>query len=66
MQATCPDELLTADAVAKRLGLTPGTIKQWYRDGRIPGLRLSHKVLRFRWAAVLSALEAKQPTEARS
>jgi len=46
-------ELLTATEVAERLHLRPSTVQAWARDGRIPSLRLSHKVIRFDWQAVL-------------
>jgi excisionase family DNA binding protein len=55
-----PDDLLTAPELAARLGVRPGTVLAWHREGKIPGLRLTHKVLRFRLADVLSALEGRQ------
>ena len=51
------DNLLTAAELAERLGVKPGTVLGWYRKGRIPARKLSHKVLRFDLADVLSALE---------
>jgi excisionase family DNA binding protein len=50
-------DLLTAAEVAERLGVKPGTILGWYRMGRIPARRLSHKVLRFNLDDVVTALE---------
>jgi len=56
------DALLTADELAGRLGVKPGTIREWHRAGRIPSRRLSRKVLRFDLTAVLSALESSRTT----
>jgi predicted site-specific integrase-resolvase len=55
-----PDDLMSAVELAHRLGVKPGTILAWHRKGRIPSRRLSHKLLRFGLADVLSALEARQ------
>jgi hypothetical protein len=60
MQVIQPSDLLTAAELADCLGVKPGTILGWHRSGRIPGRRLSHKVLRFSLAAVLAALEGRQ------
>ncbi len=60
-----PDALLTAPELAIRLGVKPGTIRQWSRSGRIPVRRLSPKILRFDLAAVLAALEARQQAAGR-
>jgi excisionase family DNA binding protein len=35
---------LTAQEVAERLGLAPGTILRYYREGRIPGRRMPGSV----------------------
>jgi excisionase family DNA binding protein len=50
------DELLTAEEVAERLKVRTSTILSWYRGRRIPGLKLSRKVLRFDLGSVLRAL----------
>lgn len=52
------DRLLTASELAGRLGVTPGTVLAWRRQGRIPGRKLSHKVLRFALSEVVAALES--------
>jgi excisionase family DNA binding protein len=57
---TARDDLLTAAELADRLRVRPSTILEWQRSGRIPSIRLSHKVLRFDLTAVLAAL--KSPT----
>jgi excisionase family DNA binding protein len=49
-------ELLTADQLADRLRIRPRTVQKWARRGRIPTVRLSPKVVRFRWSTVLAAL----------
>ncbi len=50
------DELLTADGLARRLQVRPSTIQRWARQGRIPAVRLSPKVVRYDLAAVVRAL----------
>jgi hypothetical protein len=57
---TIRDELLTAPVLAAHLGVKPATVLGWHRQGKIPGRRLSHKVLRFSLRDVLTALEARQ------
>lgn len=52
------EDLLTAAGLAARIGVKPATILGWHREGRIPGRKLSHKILRFDLAEVLAALEA--------
>jgi len=49
-------ELLTVNQLAARLNVRPRTVKDWVQRGRIPVIRLSPKVLRFSWEAVLVAL----------
>jgi excisionase family DNA binding protein len=49
-------EFLTADQLADRLHVRPRTVQEWARRGRIPTVRLSPKVVRFRWSTVLAAL----------
>jgi hypothetical protein len=55
-------DLLTAAALAERLGVKPGTILKWHRQSKIPSRKLSHKVLRFNLGDVLAALEVHQLT----
>jgi len=50
------NELLTASELAGRLQIRPRTVQSWARQGRIPTVRLSAKVVRFDWRAVLTAL----------
>jgi predicted site-specific integrase-resolvase len=63
MQVIHPSELLTAAELADCLGVKPGTVLGWHRSGRIPGRRLSHKVLRFSLTEVLAALEGRQEAD---
>jgi excisionase family DNA binding protein len=49
-------ELLTTRELAKRLRVSPETVRDWARRGCIPTLRLSPKVIRFNAEAVLVAL----------
>jgi len=51
---TIRDDLLTATELADRLRVKPSTVLDWQRAGRIPAIRLSHKILRLTF-----------PTEAR-
>jgi hypothetical protein len=52
-------ELLTVNQLADRLHIRPRTVKAWVQLGRIPVLRLSPKVLRFSWQAVVFALSER-------
>jgi excisionase family DNA binding protein len=49
-------ELLTADELAQRLRLRPGTVRRWALAGKIPAIRISAKVVRFDPADVERAL----------
>jgi len=49
-------ELLTVDQLADRLHVRPRTVQAWARRGRIPAVKLSAKVVRFDWCAVLATL----------
>jgi hypothetical protein len=49
-------ELLTTNQLAERLHLRPRTVQAWARLGRIPTVKLSPKVVRFDWPAVLAVL----------
>lgn len=40
-------ELLTASQLADRLQVSAETIRDWAKAGRIPEIRISHKVRRF-------------------
>lgn len=54
-------ELLTVHELATRLRLRPATIKKWVKEGLIPAIRPSPKVLRFDWTEVRQALQRAAP-----
>lgn len=49
-------ELLTAEELADRLKVSPRTVKEWARAGRIPEVRLSAKVRRFLLTEVIRVM----------
>ena len=53
-------ELLTAEELADRLRVQPGTVRQWSRRGWIPAVRLSPKVVRYELPAVIEAMTKRQ------
>ncbi len=53
-------EFLTDRDVANRLGVKPGTIREWRRLGTIPAVRMSHKVVRYVWADVVASLAGRE------
>jgi excisionase family DNA binding protein len=54
-------DLMTTAEVADSLKISAETVRDWWRQGRIPGHRYSHKVLRFRMDEVVAALETHGP-----
>ena len=52
--------LQTAEELAQALRISPATVKQLARDGVIPAVRISRKIIRFDPEAVTAAL-AKLP-----
>jgi len=59
-------ELLSTAELAARLGVKPLTVRLWVLQGRIPEIRLSHKVRRFRWDDVLKALQERTQGQAQA
>jgi excisionase family DNA binding protein len=58
-------ELLTVCQLAERLHVRPRTVQLWARRGRIPAVRVSAKIIRFDWQAVVSTLRHRtEQTEA--
>jgi hypothetical protein len=53
-------ELLSLDELARALGETPRTIRNWKAKGLIPTLVLDHRSLRFRLDSVLAALGRRE------
>lgn len=50
-------ELVTAEVIAEQFGVTVQTVNDWVRRGRIPCIRPSRKVVRFRLDDVERAIE---------
>jgi predicted site-specific integrase-resolvase len=55
-------EILTAEELAARLKVRPATIREWGRDGRIPTVRITPKVIRYDVDAVMRSLQEQQET----
>lgn len=51
------DTLPDKKAVARRYGICVRTVDRWMADGMVPYLRLSPRVIRFRWGDVERALD---------
>ena len=51
------NELLTAEELADRLRVRPGTIRMWSREGLIPVLRVGAKVVRVDYTDVIQVLK---------
>jgi len=49
-------ELLTAEQLASELKVGVSTVTGWGRSGRIPRVKISHKIIRFERDVVLYAL----------
>jgi predicted site-specific integrase-resolvase len=49
-------KLLTAKEIARGLNVRPSTITEWGRQGKIPRVKVSHKIIRYDQDAVLLAL----------
>lgn len=60
---TVPSDLADARDVGRRLGVAPETVLEWARQGRVPCVRLTSKVVRFVWPDVLAALRTTAPSE---
>jgi excisionase family DNA binding protein len=52
-----PQRLLTAKEVAHALQVSPRTVLEWHRQGRIPGIQPTGSTVRFDLDAVLAALK---------
>ncbi len=49
--------MFAAEQVAKELGVAKDTIMRWYRDGKLKGVRLGYRTVRFRSAEIEKMLE---------
>jgi excisionase family DNA binding protein len=56
-------ELLNAEQVAERLGVSKHTVLGMVKTKTIPVLRISHKVLRFDWDDVVRELKREYGSE---
>lgn len=50
-------ELLTSDELSARLKVRPDTIREWSRNGLIPSVRITAKIVRFDYEAVVAKLK---------
>ena len=53
-------DLLNSKELAMRLKISPSTVKEWVKAGRIPAIRISRKTVRFDFSDVLRALREGQ------
>ena len=58
------DDLLTAEQLAKKLGVKPDTVRKWHRAGLIPASRLTPKVIRYNLDVVVNTLKNRQQSRA--
>jgi Helix-turn-helix domain len=54
------DAYLTGEELGRILRLKPATVSEWAREGRIPSVRLSPKIVRYKLNDVLAALSSRQ------
>jgi excisionase family DNA binding protein len=54
------EEFLTARQLAKILQVSESTVRRLAREGRIPSIRLSSRLLRFHLQSVMNALDGTQ------
>jgi excisionase family DNA binding protein len=64
-QADKREEFLTARQLAELLQVSESTVRRLAREGRIPSVRLSARLLRFHLASVMSALDGSQQKSGR-
>ncbi len=49
-------ELLTKEQLGRLIGVRPGTIGRWSREGKIPRIVISRKIIRYDASAVIAAI----------
>lgn len=59
-------KLVTARTIAARFGVTVGTVNRWVRENRVPYLRPSRRIVRFRISEVEQALRDRANSGGRS
>jgi DNA-binding CsgD family transcriptional regulator len=57
--------LVTAEEIARLIGIAPRTVRHWGRMGKIPRVKITAKVVRFDLGDVLKALKSSRPTKLR-
>lgn len=60
-QPSAVERLLTARELAELLGVSAGTVLDWFEAGRLPGFKLNGRAVRFRWSEIEAWLEAQRP-----
>jgi excisionase family DNA binding protein len=60
------EEFLTARQLAAILQVSESTVRRLAREGRIPSIRLTARLLRFHLNSVMSALDGTQQTKTRT
>ncbi len=55
--STREESLATTSDVAARFGVTDETVRRWVREHRIPFIRASRRIVRFRLADVEQTLQ---------
>ncbi|MEJ5259380.1 MAG: helix-turn-helix domain-containing protein [Anaerohalosphaeraceae bacterium] len=55
-----PIDLLTKEELAALIGVQPQTILRWAKEGKIPRIVISPKVIRFDRSRVLESLKGRQ------
>jgi len=57
--------LLTVDQLAERLQISSYTVRELYREGKIPRLKLGYRNVRFLWSDVIRAIKASNDDQLR-
>jgi|GEM_PF-1624341 len=52
------EQLMTTEELADKLAISPRTVIEWARTGRIPEIRASSRIRRFDYSDVVAALKA--------
>lgn len=60
------DELVTANELATRLRVRPATIRLWTREGIVPAIRITGKIIRYDPAEVIETLRRQSVTRVRT
>lgn len=58
-----PTELLNAEKLAERLGVSESTVKRWSRTKRIPVVPATHQTRLYDWEEVVEALKEQRGKE---